>query len=88
MPWRKRWIDPAKFEGSEEELAEVLARRGYEVWVSEISEYKPLFVPRLLLLEFGEALTRPTRVQTRGHVLNYNPTQSTSILRGTGEVTY
>jgi hypothetical protein len=38
MPWRKRWIDPEKFEGSEVELADVLARRGYEVWVSEISE--------------------------------------------------
>ena len=38
MPWRKRWIDPERFEGSTEELNEVLAKRGYEVWVSEISE--------------------------------------------------
>jgi A/G-specific adenine glycosylase len=41
MPWRKPWIDPATFEGSEEELGEVLGRRAYEVWVSEISELCP-----------------------------------------------
>jgi A/G-specific adenine glycosylase len=40
MPWRKRWIDPARYESSGEELAEILARRGYEVWVSEISELR------------------------------------------------
>lgn len=39
MPWRKKWIDPGKFEGSEEELRKAVARRAYEVWVSEVSEY-------------------------------------------------
>ncbi|KAF2684192.1 DNA glycosylase [Lentithecium fluviatile CBS 122367] len=36
MPWRKVWIDPERFEGSNDELDEVLATRAYEVWVSEI----------------------------------------------------
>lgn len=35
MPWRKKWIDPTEYEGREE-LAQVLSRRAYEVWVSEI----------------------------------------------------
>lgn len=39
MPWRKRWIDPAKFDGGQGELDAVLAQRAYEVWVSEISEW-------------------------------------------------
>jgi hypothetical protein len=39
MPWRKKWIDPGVWEGTDEELDEVLARRAYEVWVSEVSEY-------------------------------------------------
>ncbi|KAF1949524.1 DNA glycosylase [Byssothecium circinans] len=38
MPWRKKWIDPEIFKGreGEDDLDEVLARRAYEVWVSEI----------------------------------------------------
>ncbi|ORY11012.1 DNA glycosylase [Clohesyomyces aquaticus] len=36
MPWRKKWIDPQTFPGSEEELQNTLAKRAYEVWVSEI----------------------------------------------------
>ncbi|KAF2639641.1 DNA glycosylase [Massarina eburnea CBS 473.64] len=36
MPWRKKWIDPADFDGTKDELGDVLARRAYEVWVSEI----------------------------------------------------
>lgn len=38
MPWRKNWMDPTSFEGREGELDEDLAKRAYEVWVSEISE--------------------------------------------------
>lgn len=38
MPWRKKWIDPADFEGKEEELGRVLSKRAYEVWVSEVSK--------------------------------------------------
>lgn len=38
MPWRKTWIDPKAFEGRDEELGEVLGKRGYEVWVSEVSK--------------------------------------------------
>jgi len=60
MPWRKRWIDPGKFEGTEDELSEVLAKRGYEVWVSEISESpNPPFVRAGEILGM---LTRPMRV--------------------------
>jgi A/G-specific adenine glycosylase len=36
MPWRKPWLDPANFKGREGELETLLARRAYEVWVSEI----------------------------------------------------
>ncbi|OAL47734.1 DNA glycosylase [Pyrenochaeta sp. DS3sAY3a] len=36
MPWRKEWIDPSKFEGTNEELQKLLAKRAYEVWVSEV----------------------------------------------------
>ncbi|KAH8725569.1 DNA glycosylase [Phaeosphaeriaceae sp. PMI808] len=36
MPWRKRWINPEDFKGREEELGEVLGKRAYEVWVSEV----------------------------------------------------
>lgn len=39
MPWRKDWIDPADFEGREEELGKVLSKRAYEVWVSEVSKW-------------------------------------------------
>lgn len=38
MPWRKSWIDPAEWDGREGELEGVLAKRAYEVWVSEVSE--------------------------------------------------
>jgi A/G-specific adenine glycosylase len=38
MPWRKTWIDPRKYEGRAEEVGMVLAKRAYEVWVSEISK--------------------------------------------------
>jgi A/G-specific adenine glycosylase len=38
MPWRKKWVDPADFEGREEELGRVLSKRAYEVWVSEVSK--------------------------------------------------
>jgi A/G-specific adenine glycosylase len=38
MPWRKKWIDSADFEGREEELGRVLSKRAYEVWVSEVSK--------------------------------------------------
>ncbi|PSN71364.1 DNA glycosylase [Corynespora cassiicola Philippines] len=36
MPWRKEWIDPETFAGKEKELGAVLAKRAYEVWVSEV----------------------------------------------------
>lgn len=35
MPWRKPWVDPADF-SSEDELRRTLAKRAYEVWISEI----------------------------------------------------
>jgi A/G-specific adenine glycosylase len=38
MPWRKTWINPKDFDGSEEELDRVLGQRAYEVWVSEVSK--------------------------------------------------
>lgn len=38
MPWRKPWIDPKEFEGSEEEFGKALGQRAYEVWVSEVSK--------------------------------------------------
>ncbi|CAI6334052.1 unnamed protein product [Periconia digitata] len=34
MPWRKDWVDPKKIK--EDDVADVLAKRAYEVWVSEI----------------------------------------------------
>jgi A/G-specific adenine glycosylase len=43
MPWRKDWIDPESFVGKlggdDEGVEKILARRAYEVWVSEISEW-------------------------------------------------
>jgi len=45
MPWRKKWIDPAEFGQSSKELDSLLAKRAYEVWVSEISRF-PLRVDR------------------------------------------
>ena len=38
MPWRKAWVDPKTFEGREEELGNVLSKRAYEIWVSEVSK--------------------------------------------------
>lgn len=38
MPWRKAWLDPKDFEGREDDFGEMLGRRAYEVWVSEVSE--------------------------------------------------
>ncbi len=38
MPWRKAWINPETFEGKEEELQVSLAKRAYEIWVSEVSK--------------------------------------------------
>lgn len=42
MPWRKEWVDPESFVGKtgedDEGIEKILARRAYEVWVSEISE--------------------------------------------------
>ncbi|KAF2193256.1 DNA glycosylase [Zopfia rhizophila CBS 207.26] len=35
MPWRKKWVDPDEFDGTEEEFGEMLSKRAYEVWVSE-----------------------------------------------------
>lgn len=39
MPWRKKWLDPVAFVGSEEEFGKVLEKRAYEVWVSEVSKW-------------------------------------------------
>lgn len=41
MPWRKKWIDPRMYEGKDKELGSLLARRAYEVWVSEVSKFAP-----------------------------------------------
>ena len=37
MPWRKAWIDPKMLKGREDGLEDDLAKRAYEVWVSEVS---------------------------------------------------
>jgi A/G-specific adenine glycosylase len=39
MPWRKTWVDPAEYAGREAQLRDVLMRRAYEVWVSEVSKF-------------------------------------------------
>jgi hypothetical protein len=39
MPWRQRWVDPGAFEGREAQWSEVVMRRAYEVWVSEVSKW-------------------------------------------------
>jgi hypothetical protein len=44
MPWRKEWVDPGAWEGGDEELGSVLARRAYEVWVSEVSKLWIVFL--------------------------------------------
>ncbi|KAL6703386.1 hypothetical protein ACN47E_009728 [Coniothyrium glycines] len=36
MPWRQTWIDPNEHKGKDEDLERVLAKRAYEVWVSEV----------------------------------------------------
>ncbi|KAJ4289249.1 hypothetical protein N0V90_011591 [Kalmusia sp. IMI 367209] len=36
MPWRKSWIDPAEYEGKQDQFEKLLAKRAYEVWVSEV----------------------------------------------------
>ncbi|KAF2109860.1 DNA glycosylase [Lophiotrema nucula] len=36
MPWRKKWIDPSEWQGKEEDGKKEIARRAYEVWVSEV----------------------------------------------------
>ncbi|KAF3039953.1 hypothetical protein E8E12_008996 [Didymella heteroderae] len=36
MPWRKAWIDRTHCSASDEETAQALNRRAYEVWVSEV----------------------------------------------------
>lgn len=38
MPWRQRWVDPKAYEGREAQWSEVVMRRAYEVWVSEVSK--------------------------------------------------
>ena len=38
MPWRKAWIDKTQSSKSDEETAQALNRRAYEVWVSEVSK--------------------------------------------------
>ncbi len=38
MPWRKAWINPESFMGRDEELQLDLAKRAYEIWVSEVSK--------------------------------------------------
>lgn len=51
MPWRKRWLDRATFaaqtgaqegpEALDAEFEKALEKRAYEVWVSEVSKYRP-----------------------------------------------
>lgn len=36
MPWRKPWLSPTDFQGTEKEFRKAQAKRAYEVWVSEI----------------------------------------------------
>ena len=38
MPWRKAWIDPSPISKTSDELKDVLNKRAYEVWVSEVSK--------------------------------------------------
>ena len=38
MPWRKAWIDPSLASKTSGELKDVLNKRAYEVWVSEVSK--------------------------------------------------
>jgi A/G-specific adenine glycosylase len=40
MPWRKAWIDPSLASKTSDGLKEVLNKRAYEVWVSEVSKSK------------------------------------------------
>lgn len=38
MPWRKPWLNPSQPSEPGEETAQILNKRAYEVWVSEVSE--------------------------------------------------
>lgn len=38
MPWRKAWIDPSQASGTLENTENVLNKRAYEIWVSEVSK--------------------------------------------------
>jgi A/G-specific adenine glycosylase len=38
MPWRKAWIDPSQASDTSGELKDILNKRAYEVWVSEVSK--------------------------------------------------
>lgn len=38
MPWRKAWIDRTQISTSEEDADQIMNKRAYEVWVSEISK--------------------------------------------------
>jgi A/G-specific adenine glycosylase len=38
MPWRKAWIDPSQASDTSGELKDILNKRSYEVWVSEVSK--------------------------------------------------
>jgi hypothetical protein len=63
MPWRKAWVDPAEYAGREARLRDVLMRRAYEVWVSEVSKFFSsswlLQLVRLgMLLVWGQARVR------------------------------
>lgn len=38
MPWRKAWIDPSQAVGTSDKIEDVLNKRAYEIWVSEVSK--------------------------------------------------
>jgi len=38
MPWRKAWIDKTQSPESDEETAQAVNCRAYEIWVSEVSK--------------------------------------------------
>jgi hypothetical protein len=56
MPWRKAWVDPAEYAGREARLRDVLMRRAYEVWVSEVSKFFFFFSWFLQLVRLGVLL--------------------------------
>jgi A/G-specific adenine glycosylase len=57
MPWRKAWVDPAEYAGREALLRDVLMRRAYEVWVSEVSKFFFFFSWFLQLARWGRGVT-------------------------------